>query len=390
MLLGPDVQLLRKPRLIQGSHRTLLAARDDISDVGLVASGAAGDEVVELDDVLDDQIPAREGREEHRGDNPSDNGDQHQDHREFAFALVLHGDCAVDAVGHRQAEGGLVVRLPVCAIGVLPSLVLIRRRTSCEEVLRNARFGALFHGLGDVLVLENEEEGRGENPSDGLLHSMHSSELQDKLTQLWDEGHEAHRDDPLSAEGGTQGRKLAGAKSGQVEEDEHEHVQLDGPIDQQVAHVECDGREVEGQRVHDADALAEQVVVAGPDHRDAAAGNLREKVRGRIEGRLSPFLELQCIDVRRRLLAQAHVVAGENVFAEVDHRRALAHASTIPSPEAIQEVRMPVVHADAQSTEEALVDRTKRPLRSSMALTNGTLAAGVNVFAESKVAAAGC
>mmetsp|Transcript_104976 Transcript_104976/g.301819 ORF Transcript_104976/g.301819 Transcript_104976/m.301819 type:complete len:220 (+) Transcript_104976:1288-1947(+) len=219
---------------------------------------------------------------------------------------------------------------------------------------------------------------------------MHGSVLEHELAELGHEGNEAHGDDPFRAEGRAQSGKLARAKAGQAEQDEQNHVQLDGEVDQQVASVEGHRREVEGHRVQDANTLADEVVVARADHGDAAAGDLREKVRGSVKGGLSALLELQGVYVGRRLLAHPDIVARKNILAEVHNWRTLAHASTIPSPEAIQEVRMPVVHADAQSTEEALVDRTKRPLRSSMALTNGTLAAGVNVFAESKVAAAGC
>mmetsp|Transcript_74484 Transcript_74484/g.227900 ORF Transcript_74484/g.227900 Transcript_74484/m.227900 type:complete len:215 (+) Transcript_74484:1769-2413(+) len=91
--------------------------------------------------------------------------------------------------------------------------------------------------------------------------------------------------------------------------------------------------------------------------------------------------------MRRVLLAHAHVVAGENVLAKIHHGRAFAHATTVPDPEPIHEVGMPIVHARAHPAQEALVNCTERPLGRRMALANGALAAGEDVLPEAEVAA---
>mmetsp|Transcript_170644 Transcript_170644/g.542082 ORF Transcript_170644/g.542082 Transcript_170644/m.542082 type:complete len:281 (+) Transcript_170644:1290-2132(+) len=217
---------------------------------------------------------------------------------------------------------------------------------------------------------------------------MHGSVLEDELAELGHESNEAHGDDPFRAEGRAQSGKLARAKAGQAEQDEQNHVQLDGEVDQQVASVEGHRREVEGHRVQDANALADQVVVARADHGDAAAGDLREKVRGSVKGGLSALLELQGVYVGRRFLAHPDIVARKDILAEVHNWRTLAHASTIPGPKAVQEVGMSIVHADAKAAEETLVDGAEGPLCSSMALADGALAACVDVLAEAQVPAA--
>mmetsp|Transcript_138772 Transcript_138772/g.351753 ORF Transcript_138772/g.351753 Transcript_138772/m.351753 type:complete len:206 (+) Transcript_138772:106-723(+) len=89
------------------------------------------------------------------------------------------------------------------------------------------------------------------------------------------------------------------------------------------------------------------------------------------------------------LLSHTDVVAGEDVFAQVHDRRAFAHASPVSGPEAVKEVRVPVVHTGAHATQKALVDGAKGPFGCGMALPNSALTAGVDVLAEAEVAALG-
>mmetsp|Transcript_36355 Transcript_36355/g.109919 ORF Transcript_36355/g.109919 Transcript_36355/m.109919 type:complete len:696 (-) Transcript_36355:781-2868(-) len=385
--LGPRAHLVGQAALEQGPHSALLAAFDHLLDLVAACAGAAGDEVAELAQILSDQVPPRERREQDRGDDPRNERDDDQRHRELPAVLRLQRQDCVDQVGHAQKPRWPVVRLPVRHVDVLPRLVLVRLRAACEEVPRDACHGTLLHGRCDVLVLEDEEERGGANAAEHLADCMHRAVLQDHLAQLWHERDEPHRDDPLRRKPGPQGGELPRAEAGEGEEDEQDDVEVNAEVHHQVARVEGDRREVVGERVQQADALAQQVIVPRADHRDAAAGDLGEEVRGRVERGLSAFLELQGVDVRRLLLAHTHVEARENVLAQVDDRRAFAHAAAVPRPEGVQEVRVPVMHADAQAGEEALVNRAEGPLGGCVALADGPLAARVDVLAEPEVAA---
>mmetsp|Transcript_76585 Transcript_76585/g.199079 ORF Transcript_76585/g.199079 Transcript_76585/m.199079 type:complete len:263 (+) Transcript_76585:1649-2437(+) len=130
------------------------------------------------------------------------------------------------------------------------------------------------------------------------------------------------------------------------------------------------------------------MIVAGPEHGNATSRDLREKVGCRIESRLPALLELKSIDVRRSFPPHAHVEACEDVFAQVDHRRTLAHTSTVPCPKTIQKVWVAVVHAHAQAAKEALVDCPECPFGCGVTLADRALAACVDIFAEAQVSAA--
>mmetsp|Transcript_6067 Transcript_6067/g.12868 ORF Transcript_6067/g.12868 Transcript_6067/m.12868 type:complete len:787 (-) Transcript_6067:3102-5462(-) len=386
-LRGPGADLVGEAALVERAHGTQAAAVHDLGQIHVLRARRACDEAVELTEVLADQSPAGQRREDDGRDEPGDDGDDGEHHGEHALAGVLHRQDAVDQVDGRHAEGGGVVRLPVGDVDVLPGLVLVRQGPAGEEVPRDARDGPLAHGRRHVLVLEDEEEGRREDARDRVVDRRHRALLEDHLAELREEAHKPHGDDPLRAEGGAERRELPGPVAGELEEDKEAEVDVDGHVHEEVAHVEGHRGEVEGERVQDADPLAQQVVVPRADHGDAAACYLREEVRGRVEGSLPPLLELERVDVDRRLGAHVHVVAGEDVLAEVHHRGRLAHAASVPRPEAVHEVGMPVVHAHPHAAEEALVDGPEGPLGGGVALPDGALPACEDVLAEAQIAA---
>mmetsp|Transcript_26942 Transcript_26942/g.78178 ORF Transcript_26942/g.78178 Transcript_26942/m.78178 type:complete len:321 (+) Transcript_26942:1497-2459(+) len=141
--------------------------------------------------------------------------------------------------------------------------------------------------------------------------------------------------------------------------------------------------------MQNADALAQQVVIAGADHGNAAAGDFREEIRSSVECRFSALLKLEGVDMRRSLLSHPDIVAGEDVLTQIHHRGAFAHAAPVASPKAVKEVRMPVMHSHAHAAEETLVDRPESPLRRGVAFPNCALAARVNVLTEAEVTATG-
>mmetsp|Transcript_35841 Transcript_35841/g.76462 ORF Transcript_35841/g.76462 Transcript_35841/m.76462 type:complete len:509 (-) Transcript_35841:556-2082(-) len=279
--------------------------------------------------------------------------------------------------------------LPVGAEDVLPSLMLIRRGTAGEEVPGDTCAHAFFHGFGDILVLEDEEERRRKEAAHSLLHGVYSAVLEDEFAELGDERHQAHGDDPLRGEGGAEGGELAWTKASKVEEDEEDHIHLNGEIHQEVTGVESHRGKVEGHRVHNADALAKQVVVSGSHDGDASSGDLGEEIGCSIEGGLSTLFELEGIDVRRGFFSQSDVVAGEDIFGQIHHWGTLTHTTTIPGPEAVEEIGMAVVHSNAQTRQETLVDGAEGPFCSCVALAYSSLASSVDELSETKVSAAG-
>mmetsp|Transcript_109450 Transcript_109450/g.266050 ORF Transcript_109450/g.266050 Transcript_109450/m.266050 type:complete len:257 (+) Transcript_109450:1527-2297(+) len=218
---------------------------------------------------------------------------------------------------------------------------------------------------------------------------MYGTVLQDHLEKLRNQAHDAHGYNPLSTECRAEAVKPAKVHVGESKCNKEQDVQVYGQVNYVVADIESNGSEVEGQRVKDADAFTEEVVVARADDCDAPSGNLGEEVRCRVESGLAALLELQCVNVRRGLLTHAHIVTGKDVLAEVHHRRALAHAAPVPGPEAVHEVGVAVVHARADAAEEPLVDRAEGPLGGRVALAHGALAAGEDVLAEADVAGRG-
>mmetsp|Transcript_60081 Transcript_60081/g.175543 ORF Transcript_60081/g.175543 Transcript_60081/m.175543 type:complete len:226 (-) Transcript_60081:4497-5174(-) len=216
---------------------------------------------------------------------------------------------------------------------------------------------------------------------------MYGTVLQDHLEKLRNQAHDAHGYNPLSTECRAEAVKPAKVHVGESKCNKEQDVQVYGQVNYVVADIESNGSEVEGQRVKDADAFTEEVVVARADDCDAPSGNLGEEVRCRVESGLAALLELQCVNVRRGLLTHAHIVTGKDVLAEVHHGRALAHASAVPCPKAVHKVRMPVVHARTHAAQKALVDSAKRPLSSSMALTHSALASCEDVLPEAQISA---
>mmetsp|Transcript_26942 Transcript_26942/g.78179 ORF Transcript_26942/g.78179 Transcript_26942/m.78179 type:complete len:278 (+) Transcript_26942:357-1190(+) len=142
--LGPDAQLMRKAALVQRALFASLATSEDLGNVGLVLARAARDETVEFAKVLDDQAQAWQGREQDGRDDPCDEGNHDQRHRQLPLA-ILNGERHVHGVRRHQRHRRNVMGLPVRGVDIPPRLVLIGRGSPGKEVPGDARHYALSH-----------------------------------------------------------------------------------------------------------------------------------------------------------------------------------------------------------------------------------------------------
>mmetsp|Transcript_34030 Transcript_34030/g.98839 ORF Transcript_34030/g.98839 Transcript_34030/m.98839 type:complete len:218 (+) Transcript_34030:1746-2399(+) len=91
----------------------------------------------------------------------------------------------------------------------------------------------------------------------------------------------------------------------------------------------------------------------------------------------------------RCFLPHPYIVACENIFTQIHHRRAFAHPSSIAHPEAVYKIGVTVMHACAHAAQEALINRSESPFGRCMALAHSALASRENKLPKSEVATSG-